>query len=163
MGPLIVVRDMSDSASPGPPAMSWVFAVREFDPGLPPFAEAIMEVAPDDHSRLLQDALDSGFALAIGDPPPATAELQLTDGRLTAVTLVGGHYVVRLGHPVQLSPAWLAAARERGTAIVVVVPPGTLPGDELDETARADALTTRLDKARAAGRVLHGAARVSET
>ncbi|GAA0704897.1 hypothetical protein GCM10010193_69900 [Kitasatospora atroaurantiaca] len=141
--------------------MHWAFVVRESATEVP-FAEAIAEVDPSLHTQLRDDARDSGFTRAAGEPPPASAALHVHAGHLLKLVLVGGLQVWELDPPAPLSPGWLAAARVRDSAVVVIVPPGTWPPDlpDMAPAARVEAFTDRLEKAREAGHVLHATARL---
>ncbi|MFJ8622054.1 hypothetical protein ACIRD3_04335 [Kitasatospora sp. NPDC093550] len=128
----------------------------------PPLAELIVEVGPDLHGALVEGAVDSGFTLAAGEPPATTATVAVGDGRVERLELVGGRELWEPDSRIEVSPGWLAAAEARGTAVVIIVPPGTWPPGllELEPAARLDVFTRRLEEETAAGRVLHGTATV---
>ncbi|MER7579623.1 hypothetical protein [Kitasatospora sp. NPDC097691] len=151
----------------------WALVVRHVAQG-PPVAELIVQVGADLHTELVEAAVDSGFVVAAGEPPETTGAIEVADGRVARLVLVGGRQGWEPGSRVEVSPRWLAAAEERGEAVVVIVPPPTRsagsvgsagsagsdePGEpvESDPEARVDAFTRWLEAHRAAGRVLHGA------
>ncbi|MEU9042887.1 MULTISPECIES: hypothetical protein [unclassified Kitasatospora] len=135
----------------------WALVVREAAQG-PPVAELIVQVGAALHTDLVEAAVDSGFVVAAGEPPPTSGAVEVADDRVARLLLVGGRQGWEPGSRVEASPGWLAAARERGEAVVVIVPPRTgpagPPGQEPE--ARIDAFTRWLEEQRAAGRVLHG-------
>ncbi|MQS15574.1 hypothetical protein F7Q99_25705 [Streptomyces kaniharaensis] len=137
--------------------MVWAFVVRAAAAG-PPFAEAVVEVGERLYGDLVADALDSGFALAVGEPPLVTGTVELGAGRFERMVLVGGRQVWEPGLAVEVSPAWRAAAEVRGGVVVVIVPPGTWPLGlmDLDSAERERAFGEALEEARTAGQVLHG-------
>ncbi|MFJ9612146.1 hypothetical protein ACIRS1_38015 [Kitasatospora sp. NPDC101176] len=136
-------------------------AVREAADGLP-FAEVLVEVGPALHGELVEAAVDSGFVIAAGEPPDTTGLVEVGGGRVVRLVLVGGRSVWEPDARVEVSPGWLTAARGRGAALVVLVPPGTWPPGliELEPEQRLAVFTEQLDRERAAGRVLHGMAPV---
>ncbi|GAA0703088.1 hypothetical protein GCM10010193_67410 [Kitasatospora atroaurantiaca] len=144
--------------------MVWALVVREEDEGSP-FAEAIVEVGPALFDSLIEDATDSGFALAAGEPPDTTASLQVRDDQLLRMLFVGGRLVWEPTSPVQVSPSWLSAARARQGVVVVIVPPGTWPPGLMDMPPqdRSTAFTDSLQAARAAGLAMHGMTAVDTT
>ncbi|MEU6239509.1 hypothetical protein ABZ885_41955, partial [Kitasatospora sp. NPDC047058] len=83
--------------------MLWALEVRTAWLG-PPFAELIVEVGAELHDRLTVDAVESGFVLAVGEPPATSAVLEVAGRRLARLVLVsfprwagGGDYLVRAG------------------------------------------------------------------
>ncbi|MER7766748.1 hypothetical protein [Kitasatospora sp. NPDC096140] len=142
----------------------WALVVRHVAQG-PPVAELIVQVGTDLHTELVEAAIDSGFVVAAGEPPVTTGAIEVADGRIERLVLVGGRQGWEPGSRVAVSTRWLTAAEERGEAVVVIVPPPTRPAgpDEsvepggADPGARVDAFTRWLEAHRAAGRVLHGA------
>ncbi|WP_354643753.1 hypothetical protein [Kitasatospora camelliae] len=141
--------------------MVWAFVVHGVPVG-PPVAEAVLEVDGSVHAMLAEDAQDSGFTLAAGDPPETTAVVRVRGRAFTRLVLVGDRQVWEPTEPVPVSPAWLAAAEGRGRVVVTVVPPGTWPRvlPDLPPEEREEAFTTGLAEVRAAGLALHGTARV---
>ncbi|GAA2269271.1 hypothetical protein GCM10010430_63430 [Kitasatospora cystarginea] len=142
--------------------MLWAFVVRESTPGTPPSAEAIVEIGPAQYPQLLEDAMASGFTMAVGEPPLTTAEIHVRDGLLTELSLVGGHRVWEPAPPAPVSPEWVSAAVGRAGVLVILVPPGTWPEDarDLGPVDLAEAFTANLREARADGLVQHGAAQL---
>ncbi|MFF2147004.1 hypothetical protein [Kitasatospora sp. NPDC058190] len=126
-------------------------------------AEAIVEFATDWYPVFVADALDSGLALAAGQPPPTTAVVYLQGSQLTKLVLVGGREVWEPSSPVEITAGWLSAAEARGAIVLIVVPPGTWPTDllELPPHVRDDVFTAALEDAYEAGQVLHGSARLT--
>ncbi|MEV0531893.1 hypothetical protein [Kitasatospora sp. NPDC050463] len=141
--------------------MVWALAVRETADG-PPLAEVIVEVGPALHGELVENLVDSGFTLAAGEPPDTTGVVEVRGPLLARLVLVGGRQVWEPASPVMASAGWVSAAENRGSAIVLVVPPGTWPPGlmSLAPQERIELFTRGLEEARAAGRVLHGAAAV---
>jgi len=80
-----------------------VFVVREAVFG-PPFAEALMEVGSPLYEELASDAVDSGFVVAVGEPPEVTAEVRVRRGALVGLVLVGGRRTWEPAVPAALSP-----------------------------------------------------------
>ncbi|WP_233289314.1 hypothetical protein [Kitasatospora sp. MBT63] len=66
-----------------------MFVVREAAFG-PPFAEALLEVGSPLYEDLAEDAVDSGFVVAAGEPPATTAAVHVRGDALVRLTLVGG-------------------------------------------------------------------------
>ncbi|MFB6892048.1 hypothetical protein ACFCX4_22375 [Kitasatospora sp. NPDC056327] len=150
----------ADAAGDGGSApMVWALAVRLVALG-PPLAELIVEIAPRLYGDFAENALDSGFVLAAGDPPATTAVVGVRDSALTRLVLVGGRQSWEPGSEVRASPGWLAAADGRNAVAVLLVPPGTWPPDlmDLDPVEGTEALTRSLESARVTGAVLHGLA-----
>ncbi|TYC76494.1 hypothetical protein [Streptomyces sp. CB01881] len=149
---------MGDEAGEGArrAPMVWAFAVRESAGVL--VAEAIVEVGARLHGELVVDAVDSGFVLAAGEPPATTGVVEVGAQRFERLVLVGGRQVWEPAAGVAVSPGWLAAAEGRGGVVVIVVPPGTWPAGlmSLEPQERVAAFTRSLEKARVAGRLLHG-------
>lgn len=141
--------------------MVWALGVREAAKG-PPFAELIVEVGAELHAGLVGAAVDSGFVLAAGEPPETSGVVEVGDGRVERLVLVGGREVWEPDTRVEVSRGWLEAAQGRGVAVVILVPPGTWPPGliELEPEERLDAFTRHLEQERTAGRVLHGMASV---
>ncbi|MFD9123393.1 hypothetical protein [Kitasatospora sp. NPDC059571] len=139
--------------------MVWALAVRETDDG-GSVAEAIVEVGEDWHGELVVDAVDSGFALAVGEPPATTAVVEVRDGSFERLVLVGGRQVWEPQPSVEASGTWLAAAADRQGVLVIVVPPGTWPPGlmALEPLQQAEAFGRRLEEARLRGLVLQGTA-----
>ncbi|MGW3042719.1 hypothetical protein ACWC9T_22365 [Kitasatospora sp. NPDC001159] len=137
--------------------MVWALAVHEAAQG-PPFAELIMEVGADLYTDLVEAAVDSGFTLAAGEPPDTSGAVEVGDGRLKRLVLVGGRQTWEPDTRVEASPGWLAAAEGRGAVVVILVPPDTWPPGliELEPTVRLDVFTRRFEEELTAGRVLHG-------
>ncbi|MGW2376989.1 MULTISPECIES: hypothetical protein [Kitasatospora] len=148
-----------DSRAQGP--VVWALAVRQAAQG-PPVAELIVEVGANLHADLVEAAVDSGFTVAAGEPPATTGLIEVADGRVERLVLIGGRQGWEPGSRVEVSPRWLAAAEGRGEAVVVVVPPQDRPvgpGEE-DLGARVETFTRWVEEQRLAGRVLHGAVSV---
>ncbi|MFJ7250327.1 hypothetical protein ACIQWA_37610 [Kitasatospora sp. NPDC098652] len=146
--------------------MVWALAVREVAQG-PPFAELIVEVGPDLYPELVEAALDSGFTLAAGEPPDTSAVVEVDDGRVKRLALVGGRQNWEPDTRVETSPAWLSAAEDRGAAegrgaaVVILVPPDTWPPGLIElGPVGLDVFAQRLEQERRAGHVLHGTASV---
>ncbi|MFH8387276.1 hypothetical protein ACH4E7_41280 [Kitasatospora sp. NPDC018058] len=137
--------------------MVWALAVHEAAQG-PPFAELIVEVGADLYTDLVEAAVDSGFTLAAGEPPDTSGAVEVGDGRLKRLVLVGGRQTWEPDTRVEASPGWLAAAEGRGAAVVILVPPDTWPPGliELEPKVRLDVFTRRFEEELTAGRVLHG-------
>ncbi|MGF1426618.1 hypothetical protein [Kitasatospora sp. LaBMicrA B282] len=140
--------------------MQLAFAVRVPRTG-PAFAELVLEVGARQHADLVPDLLDSGFETAIGTPPATTASVQVVDGRVAEVVLLGGRRLLAFTS-FGASARWLAAARGRAAVVVIVVPPGTWPPATGPDPSQAAQVTAACEAARAAGRVLHGVARLTE-
>ncbi|PBC70550.1 hypothetical protein BX265_5093 [Streptomyces sp. TLI_235] len=141
--------------------MVWALAVREGPEGRSA-AEAIVEVGEDWYGELVQDALDSGFMLAAGNPPTTTGVVEVREGWFERLVLVGGRGVWEPHPPVAASPVWTSAAAEPTGVLVLVVPPGTWPPGlmGLDPLEQAEAFGRSLEAARLQGLVLHGTAAV---
>ncbi|MFF7586137.1 hypothetical protein ACFZCK_01445 [Kitasatospora purpeofusca] len=139
--------------------MVWALAVRAVELG-PPFAELIVEIGPALFAAFVDNAVDSGFVLAAGEPPATTAVVELAGNALVRLVMVGGRQAWEPASDVLASPGWLTAAAGRRAVVVLVVPPGTWPPGlmDLDPAAGAALLTRSLESARAAGAVLHGTA-----
>ncbi|MFJ9446254.1 hypothetical protein ACIRRH_31005 [Kitasatospora sp. NPDC101235] len=137
--------------------MVWALVVREAAQG-PPFAELIVEVGADLYPELVEAAVDSGFTLAAGEPPDTSGVVEVGDGRVKRLTLVGGRQLWEPDTHVEVSPGWLAAAGGRGAAVVILVRPGTWPPGliELGPEERLEAFTRRFEQEQRAGRILHG-------
>ncbi|RKT09309.1 hypothetical protein BX285_6395 [Streptomyces sp. 1114.5] len=137
--------------------MVWALAVHQVDQGRS-FAELIVEVGSDLYPDLMEAALDSGFTLAAGEPPDTSGAVEVGEGRVKRLALVGGRQTWEPDTRVEASPGWLAAAEGRGTAVLILVPPDTWPPDllELEPEERLDVFTRRFERELRAGRVLHG-------
>ncbi|MFJ9846260.1 hypothetical protein ACIRYZ_38640 [Kitasatospora sp. NPDC101155] len=137
--------------------MVWALVVREAAQG-PPFAELIVEVGADLYTDLVEAALDSGFTLAAGAPPDTSGAVEVGEGRVKRLVLVGGRQMWEPDTRVETSPGWLAAAQGRSAAVVILVPPDTWPPGliELAPEVRLDVFTRRFEQEQRAGRVLHG-------
>ncbi|MGK4579500.1 hypothetical protein [Kitasatospora sp. HPMI-4] len=146
----------------GPTPVLWAFVIRESSLGGPPTAEAVVEIGSSQYGQLLEDAMASGFTIAIDEPPPTTTEVHVRDGFLTELSMVGGHRLWEPAPPAPVSPEWLSAAEARDSVVIILVPPGTwpetTPGLAPDELA--EAFTANLRDARADGMVQHGLARL---
>ncbi|MEV7597215.1 hypothetical protein AB0O91_07450 [Kitasatospora sp. NPDC089797] len=157
------MADGSDGGGAQGPVV-WAMAVREAAQG-PPVAELIVEVGESLHAELVEAAVDSGFTVAAGEAPPTTGMIEVADGRVVRLVLVGGREGWEPGSRVEVSARWLATAGLRGGAVVVVVPPwdrsagpGTADGPDLG--AGVEAFARWVEEQRVAGRVLHGAVSV---
>ncbi|MFJ9448311.1 hypothetical protein ACIRRH_41845 [Kitasatospora sp. NPDC101235] len=137
--------------------MVWALAVHEAAQG-PPFAELIVEVGADLYTDLVEAAVDSGFTLAVGEPADTSGAVEIGDGCVKRLVLVGGRQTWEPDTRVEASPGWLTAAEGRGTAVVILVPPDTWPPGliELEPEERLDVFTRRFEQEQRAGRVLHG-------
>ncbi|MFD9124808.1 hypothetical protein [Kitasatospora sp. NPDC059571] len=139
----------------------WALTVDEDSPGAP-VAEVYVEVGRRWHGDLLADAIDSGFHLAVGEPPDSTG-LLLTSGAEIERLLVGGRRSWEpLPHPLA-SPQWWAAARSAGHVLVTLVPPGTWQGGPVATGADEEPGEHPRGVATACGTavVLHGTARLA--
>ncbi|WP_431683545.1 hypothetical protein [Kitasatospora sp. KL5] len=150
---------MVDETGGEPEPMVWALVVREREDG-ETAAEVIVEVTRDRHADLVGDAVDSGFVLAAGNAPDTTAVVELHEGLVERLVLVGGRQAWEPQPQPVASGTWRAAAEHRGRVLVVIVPPGTWPtgtpgpaGQERMETFAA-----ALEDARAQGAALHGTA-----
>ncbi|MFD0278079.1 hypothetical protein ACFVHB_29810 [Kitasatospora sp. NPDC127111] len=123
-----------------------------------PFAELILEVGAQLHDRLMVDAVESGFVLAVGEPPVTSGVLEIAGRRLARLVLVGGRDAWVPASSPTVSSRWMSAAVGRGGAIVILVPPGTWPADVMTLPApeRVDVVAQRLERAREDGSALHG-------
>ncbi|MET9402794.1 hypothetical protein [Kitasatospora sp. NPDC002965] len=150
-----------DVEGAGPAPMVWALAVHESAAGVP-FAEVIVEIGPHLYGEFVESVVDSGFVLAAGEPPATTAVMEVRGSLLTRLVLIGGRQVWEPASEVRASPGWVSAAEGRGRVIVILVPPGTWPPDlmELGTEEGIGVFTRRLDEARAAGLLLHGAVRL---
>ncbi|GHF88562.1 hypothetical protein GCM10018790_77490 [Kitasatospora xanthocidica] len=167
-----MASETDDGGARGP--VVWALAVREMRQG-PPVAELIVEVGAGLHADLVGAAVDSGFTVAAGEPPETSGAVEVAGGRVRRLVLVGGRQGWEPGSPVEASPGWLAAAGQRGRAVVTILPPhtrppvpGPVPGPaEQDAEARIEArieeFTRRLEREQRAGRVLHGTVAVHGT
>ncbi|TQF01117.1 hypothetical protein E6W39_01275 [Kitasatospora acidiphila] len=157
---------MAEDAGREPVAVLWAFVVREATQGSP-FAQAFVEIEERRYGELLDDALSSGFELAGGDPPSTSAAVLVREEQLVELALAGGHRGWTTAEPPLLSADWLAAAASRQLVVVVLLPPGTMaqatgapmPADPAPGIG-ADAFMGAVDRARSAGRVFHGIARL---
>lgn len=100
---------MAEDAGREPDAVLWAFVVREATQGSP-FAEAFVEIDERRYGELIDDALISGFELAVGDPPSTSAALLVREERLVELALAGGHRGWAMAEPPLLSADWLVAA-----------------------------------------------------
>ncbi|MDH6144341.1 MULTISPECIES: hypothetical protein [Kitasatospora] len=157
---------MAEDAGREPDAVLWAFVVREATQGSP-FAEAFVEIDERRYGELIDDALISGFELAVGDPPSTSAALLVREERLVELALAGGHRGWAMAEPPLLSADWLVAAAGRQLVVVVLLPPGTM-AQAAEASMRADpapaigadAFMGAVDRARSAARLFHGIARL---
>ncbi|GAA4832324.1 hypothetical protein [Kitasatospora terrestris] len=157
--------DTPGSAGAEPEAMVWALVVHaSADEDEPLYAEAIIEFDTARYPVVVTDALDSGLALAVGEPPPTTAAVHVDGHLLTRIDLVGGRQVWEPDSPLELSEQWLSAAEADGGIVLTVVPPGTWPQGlaGLVPEALDGMLETVLEDAQERGPVLHGAVRLVE-
>ncbi|GAA2741993.1 hypothetical protein [Kitasatospora cinereorecta] len=142
--------------------MVWAFVVR--DEGEDAVAEAVVEVDASSHAALLEDAYDSGFTVAAGNPPVTTAVAHVEvdpfgEARLTYLVL-GARQVWMPVPAASVPPRWLAAARTVGRVAVLIVPPDTWPRDlpDREPEVRTAVFVAGLAQARASGLAMHGSA-----
>ncbi|MFG3223755.1 hypothetical protein ACGF07_03070 [Kitasatospora sp. NPDC048194] len=137
--------------------MVWALAVREAAQG-PPLAELIVEVGDDLYAEFVEAAVDSGFTLAAGEPSVTSGAVEVGEGRVRRLVLVGGREIWEPDTRVEASPGWLAAAEGRGAAVLILVPPRTWPPGlvELGPEERLEVFNRQFDREQRAGRVLHG-------
>ncbi|MGW0659459.1 hypothetical protein [Streptodolium elevatio] len=148
----------------GATPMKIAFALRESGAEIP-LPEAVVEVDTGSYPTLLNQAQESGFVPAFGEPPATSAEVQLRSGQFTSLLLLGERQIWEMDPPAPVASAWTDAAAHHGIAIVSVVPPGTWPSDitGLPPAEAAARFAHSLEQARDAHHLLHGTARVVHT